>query len=70
MGSRVLHLLIIDIPATGVPRRLSSAGLRPLLQDIKKNLCQKRYEGAENRDKRGTDGQDLDQDAGASASNS
>lgn len=43
MVSRLLHLLIIDILATGVALRLGSAQLRPLLQEIKKNLRQRRY---------------------------
>jgi RpiR family carbohydrate utilization transcriptional regulator len=43
MVSRLLHLLIIDILTTGVALRLGSAQLRPLLQEIKKNLRLKRY---------------------------
>ena len=43
MVSRLLHLLIVDILTTGVALRLGSAGLRPMLQEIKKNLRQKRY---------------------------
>ncbi len=43
MVSRLLHLLIIDILTTGVALRLGSAQLRPLLQEIKKNLRAKRY---------------------------
>jgi RpiR family carbohydrate utilization transcriptional regulator len=43
MVSRLLHLLIIDILTTGVALRLGSGGLRPLLQEIKKNLRAKRY---------------------------
>ena len=48
MVSRLLHLLIIDVLATGVALRLGSAQLRPLLQEMKKNLRQRRYaeEGA------------------------
>ena len=46
MVSRLLHLLIIDILTTGVALRLGSAQLRPLLQEIKKNLRLKRYAGA------------------------
>ena len=38
MVSRLLHLLIIDILTTGVALRLGSGELRPLLQEIKKNL--------------------------------
>ncbi len=43
MVSRLLHLLVIDILATGVALRLGSAQLRPMLQEIKKNLRQRRY---------------------------
>ena len=43
MVSRLLHLLIIDILTTGVALRLGSDKLRPLLQEIKKNLRQRRY---------------------------
>ena len=43
MVSRLLHLLIIDILTTGVALRLGSALLRPMLQEIKKNLRAKRY---------------------------
>ncbi len=43
MVSRLLHLLIIDILTTGVALRLGSARLRPMLQEIKKNLRAKRY---------------------------
>jgi RpiR family carbohydrate utilization transcriptional regulator len=46
MVSRLLHLLIIDILTTGVALRLGSGGLRPLLQEIKKNLRSKRYAAA------------------------
>jgi RpiR family carbohydrate utilization transcriptional regulator len=42
MVSRLLHLLVIDILATGVALRLPPT-LRPLLQEIKKNLRSKRY---------------------------
>ncbi len=45
MVSRLLHLMIIDILTTGVALRLGSAGLRPVLQEIKKNLRAKRYAG-------------------------
>ena len=41
--SRLLHLLIIHILTTGVALRLGSAGLRPMLEEIKKNLRAKRY---------------------------
>ncbi|MBT9486022.1 MAG: SIS domain-containing protein [Rubrivivax sp.] len=43
MVSRLLHLMIIDILTTGVALRLGSAGLRPVLQEIKKNLRLRRY---------------------------
>ena len=43
MVSRLLHLLIVDILTTGVALRLGSAGLRPMLQEIKKNLRARRY---------------------------
>jgi len=46
MVSRLLHLLIVDILTTGVALRLSSAGLRPLLAEMKKNLRLRRYVGA------------------------
>jgi hypothetical protein len=36
-------LMIIDILTTGVALRLGSAQLRPMLQEIKKNLRQRRY---------------------------
>ena len=43
MVSRLLHLLIIDILTTGVALRLGSARLRPVLQEIKRNLRLRRY---------------------------
>jgi RpiR family transcriptional regulator, carbohydrate utilization regulator len=43
MVSRLLHLMIVDILTTGVALRLGSAELRPMLQEIKKNLRQRRY---------------------------
>lgn len=43
MVSRLLHLVIIDILTTGVALRLGSANLRPMLQEMKKNLRQRRY---------------------------
>ena len=46
MVSRLLHLLIVDILATGVALRLGAAQLRPLLQEMKKNLRQRRYAAA------------------------
>ena len=42
MVSRLLHLLIIDILSTGVALRLGP-GLRPMMQEIKRNLRNKRY---------------------------
>jgi RpiR family carbohydrate utilization transcriptional regulator len=43
MVSRLLHLLIIDILTTAVALRLGSAQLRPMLQEIKRNLRVRRY---------------------------
>jgi RpiR family carbohydrate utilization transcriptional regulator len=43
MVSRLLHLMIIDILTTGVALRLGSATLRPMLQEIKRNLRLRRY---------------------------
>jgi RpiR family carbohydrate utilization transcriptional regulator len=43
MVSRLLHLVVIDILTTGVALRLGSAQLRPVLQEIKKNLRLRRY---------------------------
>jgi RpiR family carbohydrate utilization transcriptional regulator len=42
MVSRLLHLVVIDILTTGVALRLGKE-LRPMLQDIKRNLRAKRY---------------------------
>ena len=42
MVSRLLHLTVIDILTTGVALRLGPA-LRPMLQEIKKNLRTRRY---------------------------
>jgi len=42
MVSRMLHLMIIDILTTGVALRLGQ-GLRPALQEIKRNLRARRY---------------------------
>jgi RpiR family carbohydrate utilization transcriptional regulator len=42
MVSRLLHLLIVDILTTGVALKLGPAKLRPMLQEIKKNLRQLR----------------------------
>lgn len=44
MVSRLLHLMVIDILTTGVALRLGES-LRPMLQEIKKNLRAKRYAG-------------------------
>ena len=43
MVSRLLHLVAIDILATGVALQLGSKTLRPMLQEIKRNLRAKRY---------------------------
>lgn len=43
MVSRLLHLVIVDILSTGVALRLGSAALRPMLQEIKRNLRATRY---------------------------
>jgi RpiR family carbohydrate utilization transcriptional regulator len=43
MVSRLLHLTIIDILTTGVALRVGQQTLRPMLQEIKKNLRAKRY---------------------------
>ncbi|MBL0728063.1 MurR/RpiR family transcriptional regulator [Piscinibacter sp. HJYY11] len=42
MVSRLLHLLVVDILTTGVALKLGKE-LRPMLQDIKRNLRSKRY---------------------------
>jgi RpiR family carbohydrate utilization transcriptional regulator len=42
MVSRMLHLMIVDILTTGVALRLGP-GLRPVLQEIKRNLRTRRY---------------------------
>ena len=42
MVSRLLHLIAVDILTTGVALRLGQS-LRPMLQEIKKNLRSKRY---------------------------
>ncbi|MDO9094277.1 MAG: SIS domain-containing protein [Rubrivivax sp.] len=55
MVSRLLHLLIVDILATGVALRLGSAQLRPMLQAIKKNLREKRYAERQSVVARGAD---------------
>jgi RpiR family carbohydrate utilization transcriptional regulator len=47
MVSRLLHLLIVDILTTGVALRLGSAQLRPLLQEMKRHLRQRRYVGGD-----------------------
>lgn len=46
MVSRLLHLIVIDILTTAVALRLPGE-LRPMLQEIKKNLRAKRYARAE-----------------------
>jgi RpiR family carbohydrate utilization transcriptional regulator len=56
MVSRLLHLLIIDILATGVALRLGSALLRPMLQAIKKNLRERRYADRQAEPSRGSGG--------------
>jgi RpiR family carbohydrate utilization transcriptional regulator len=46
MVSRLLHLVIVDILTTGVALKLGPA-LRPMLQEIKRNLRAKRYAQAD-----------------------
>ena len=48
MVSRLLHLMIIDILTTGVALRLPPATLRPMLQEIKRNLRMTRYSASGN----------------------
>jgi RpiR family carbohydrate utilization transcriptional regulator len=43
MVSRLLHLIAVDILTTGVALQLGQQKLRPLLQEIKRNLRSKRY---------------------------
>jgi RpiR family carbohydrate utilization transcriptional regulator len=43
MVSRLLHLMVIDILTTAVALRLPGETLRPMLQEIKKNLRTRRY---------------------------
>jgi RpiR family carbohydrate utilization transcriptional regulator len=43
MVSRLLHLVIVDILVTGVALKLPAGELRPMLQEMKKNLRSKRY---------------------------
>ncbi|MCU0968013.1 MAG: SIS domain-containing protein [Rubrivivax sp.] len=43
MVSRLLHLLVVDVLTTGVALRLGPARLRPMLQEIKRNLRARRY---------------------------
>lgn len=43
MVSRLLHLTIVDILTTGVALRVGQQALRPMLQEIKRNLRAKRY---------------------------
>ena len=47
MVSRLLHLLVMDILTTAVALRLPGETLRPMLQEIKKNLRSKRYVASE-----------------------
>jgi RpiR family transcriptional regulator, carbohydrate utilization regulator len=42
MVSRLLHLIIVDILTTGVALRLGQ-DMRPVLQEIKRNLRSRRY---------------------------
>nr|WP_297528866.1 MurR/RpiR family transcriptional regulator [uncultured Roseateles sp.] len=42
MVSRLLHLIVVDVLTTGVALRLGE-NLRPMLQEIKRNLRTKRY---------------------------
>ncbi|HEX7636915.1 MAG TPA: MurR/RpiR family transcriptional regulator [Burkholderiaceae bacterium] len=46
MVSRMLHLMIVDILTTGVALRMGQ-GLRPVLQEIKRNLRTRRYAAPE-----------------------
>ncbi|HWP17805.1 MAG TPA: MurR/RpiR family transcriptional regulator [Burkholderiaceae bacterium] len=46
MVSRLLHLMIIDILTTGVALKMGEQ-LRPMLQEIKRNLRAKRYSDAQ-----------------------
>ena len=64
MVSRLLHLLIIDILTTGVALRLGSDKLRPMLQEIKKNLRQRRYASPAGR--AGDEGDEGDRDSSSS----
>ncbi len=43
MVSRLLHLMVIDIVATGVALRIGASKLQPLLRDMKEHLRSKRY---------------------------
>ena len=43
MVSRLLHLTVIDILATGVALRIGGTRLQPLLKEMKNNLRSKRY---------------------------
>ncbi len=43
MVSRLLHLLVIDVLATGVALRLGGSALQPKLERMKNNLRSKRY---------------------------
>jgi RpiR family carbohydrate utilization transcriptional regulator len=50
MVSRLLHLVIVDILVTGVALRLGSQALRPMLQEIKRNLRATRYATGDSND--------------------
>jgi RpiR family carbohydrate utilization transcriptional regulator len=43
MTSRLLHLMIIDVLATGLALRIGGGKLQPLLKEMKDNLRNKRY---------------------------
>jgi RpiR family carbohydrate utilization transcriptional regulator len=43
MTSRLLHLMIIDVVATGLALRIGGNKLQPLLKEMKDNLRNKRY---------------------------
>ena len=43
MTSRLLHLMIIDVVATGLALRIGGGKLQPLLKEMKDNLRNKRY---------------------------
>jgi RpiR family transcriptional regulator, carbohydrate utilization regulator len=68
MVSRLLHLLIVDILTTGVALRLGSASLRPLLQELKRNLRSRRYAASGPTDPDGDEAEDAGSANGSSAS--